>query len=93
MIMILSAFLTIAEDIMNFMMIIIARLMETIHTRRASLQEGSDQEDKIRWVSNLFLILSKTTPKRLIWFLQNYVYYTLKINALETILFIILVSC
>lgn len=64
MIMILSAFLTIAEDIMNFMMIIIARLMETILIHRAALLEewGSDQEDKIRWVSNLFLILS--TSKR-----------------------------
>ncbi len=52
MIMILSAFLTIAEDIMNhIMMNIIAHMMETI------LQQewGSDQEDKIRWVSNLFL--------------------------------------
>lgn len=78
MIMILSAFLTIAEDIMNFMMIIIARLMETIHIHRASLQEelGSDQEDKIRWVSNLFLILSKKLHQKnyLIWSLQNYMF-------------------
>lgn len=83
-------FLTIAEAIMNhFTMSIIARLMEiTIHrihptiirrVARTPPEEGSDQDVKIRWVSNtiiwfllLFLLMMISLLVN-----QNFVYFTL----------------